>query len=162
MKVIQEAEVLRRPGTTEALCLEPLNTDSSRTENGGRRHVPGAPNGSPAQGQNRKKGRRMAIVKFLGRGEDGGQTVDGVSGRGRTPRAEEQWTKGNRGKRQLPQSNDEGRGTPPLQLPPAPITADPELPMSPGADNTLDPIAKKARNLNKKVGISRLFLFLPC
>ena len=129
-------------------------------QNGGRRHVPGAPpNGSPAQGQNKKKKGKKDGGE--GRGEDGGQTVDGVSGNGGERQGQRNNGQGNRGKRQPPQSNDQGRETPPLQPPPAPVTADPELPTSPGADNALDPIAKKARNLNKKVGIFPFFL-LPC
>jgi len=38
-----------------------------------------------------------------------------------------------------------------LQLPPAAVVPELELPTSPEADHTLDPAAKKARNLNKKL-----------
>ena len=134
-------------------------------QNGGRRHVPGAPpNGSvPAQGQNRKrKGKKDGGGD--GRGEDGGQDglVDGngvdhlKQGQGQrsngqgSSRGDQQ---GNRGKRQQPQSNDVGQGTPSLQLPQAAGVPELERPASPGADHTLDPVAKKARNLNKKVSI---------
>jgi translation initiation factor 2A len=34
---------------------------------------------------------------------------------------------------------------------PAPVVVDAEAPVTPGADSALDPVAKKARNLNKKV-----------
>ena len=137
---------------------------NGHTQNGGRRHVPGAPpNGSsPGQGQNKKKkGKKDGGGE--GRGEDGsGQVVDGpvngnggehkqsqgqrnnVQGSSRQDRGDQQG-QSNKGKRQQPQSSDLGRGTPPLQLSPG----EPELPTSP--DNTLDPAAKKARNLNKKV-----------
>jgi translation initiation factor 2A len=134
-------------------------------QNGGRRHVPGAPpNGSvPAQGQNKKrKGKKDGGD---GRGEDGGQVVDGLvdgnggdhpkgqRNNGQGPSRGDQ--QGNRGKRQQSQSNDVGRGT--LQLPEVAVVPEPERPASPGADQTLDPAAKKARNLNKKVSIlSRL------
>lgn len=137
-------------------------------QNGGRRHVPGAPpNGSvPAQGQNKKrKGKKDGGGD--GRGDDGGQDglVDGngidhpKQGQGQrnngqgSSRGDHQ---GNRGKRQQPQSNDVGGGTPSLQLPQAagvPELEVVERPASPGADHALDPAAKKARNLNKKVSI---------
>jgi hypothetical protein len=45
------------------------------------------------------------------------------------------------------------RGTPSLQLPQAADVVELERPASPGVDHTLDPAAKKARNLNKKVSI---------
>jgi len=97
-----------------------------------------------------------------GRGEDGGQDgpVDGngvdhpKQGQGQrnngqgSSRGDQQ---GNRGKRQQPQSNDVGRETPCLQLPQATSVPELERPASPGADHTLDPAAKKARNLNKKL-----------
>lgn len=147
-------------------------------QNGGRRHVPGAPpNGSsPAQGQNKKKkGKKEGGGD--GRGEEGGQgrqsldvAVNGNGGESRQGQGQrnngqgsrqergDQQGQGNRGKRQPPQSNDVGGGaTPPLQSPPAAVADEPE-PTTPGADNTLDPVAKKARNLNKKVNISSILL----
>jgi len=123
-------------------------------QNGSRRHVPGAPpNGSsPAQGQNKKrKGKKDGGGE--GRGEDGEQAVDGpVNGNGgqgqKDNGSSRQDGQGSRGKRQ-PQSNDVGGGTVSLQFPPAATV--PDLETSPGADSTLDPAAKKARNLNKKL-----------
>lgn len=125
-------------------------------QNGGRRHVPGAPpNGSsPAQGQNKKrKGKKDGGGE--GRGEDGEQAVDvpvnGNGGQGqRDNGSSRQEGQGNRGKRQ-PQSNDVGGGTLSLQLPPPVVVPEVELPTSPGVDNALDAAAKKARNLNKKL-----------
>jgi translation initiation factor 2A len=136
-------------------------------QNGGRRHVPGAPpNGSgPAQGQNKKrKGKKDGGGD--GRGEDGGQVVDGPvngdGGQGQGQRTNGQGSsrqegQGNRGKRQ-PRSSDVGGGIPSLQLPLAAPVPEPESLTSPGVDNTLDPAAKKARNLNKKVSIFSPFL----
>jgi translation initiation factor 2A len=141
-------------------------------QNGGRRHVPGAPpNGLvPVQGQNKKrKGKKDGGGD--GRGEDGGQVADGLvdgnggdhpkQGQGQrtngqgSSRGDQQ---GNRGKRQQPQSNDVGRGTPSLQLPQAAVVPELERPTSP--DHTLDPAAKKARNLSKKVSIFSASLLL--
>ena len=133
-------------------------------QNGGRRHVPGAPpNGSgPTQGQNKKrKGKKDGGDD--GRGEDGGQAVDdsvnGNGGQGQRNGGQgssRQEGQVNRGKRH-PQSNDVGGGTP-SQLP-LPTVPEPELPTT--ADNTLDPAAKKARNLNKKVSMFSALLLLP-
>jgi len=164
MKVVQEAEAPRRTGTTEALCLEPLDIVSSRTEG----QQPGMDIITVRMGVDdmylvlllmapplkvrieRRKGKKDGGGE--GRGEDGGQTADGASGNSGERQGQRNNGQANRGKRQPPQSNDEGRETPPpLQLPTAPVTANPELPASPGADNALDPIAKKARNLNKKL-----------
>jgi len=132
-------------------------------QNGGRRHVPGAPpNGSvPAQSQNKKrKGKKDGGGDS--RGEDGGQdglvNGNGVdhSKQGQGQRNNGQGSsrgdqQGNKGKRQQPQSNDAGQETPSLQPAQAAGVLEPERPVSPGADHTLDPAAKKARNLNKKL-----------
>ena len=146
-------------------------------QNGGRRHVPGAPppNGLvPGQGQNKKKKGKKDGGESRG-GEDAGegrQSVDGpINENGGEPRQgqgqrnnnaqglRQEHGQGNRGKRQQPPSNDVGGGTALLQPPPDFVVSEPEPPAA--VDNALDPAAKKARNLNKKVSIFFFFLFVP-
>lgn len=127
--------------------------------NGARRHVPGAPpSGSPSpapeSAKNRKKKKKS-------------QPQDGVATGASTP-AEEGVSDGatlveqqGHGKKQDGQGNDQTTaskrginddlqgGIPSLPVPAAPTPVPDEAPVTP--EFSLDPAAKKARNLNKKV-----------
>lgn len=111
----------------------------------GRRHVPGAAH-SPSPGPDvEKKGNRKRKTgkKEGGEGEGEGQVNGEGQGQGQNRQA-----KGNK------KVNVNTPVPPPVLAVP-----EPETPTTPGIDGLLDLVAKKVRNLNKKV--SFLFLILP-
>jgi len=121
-------------------------------QNGGRRHVPGAPSPGP-EGAERKGGKRKKGKKD---GEEGGN--GGKEGRGkrdgalesvRSPRSSPPPagqsngnTKGNKKKETTVETTVHGDTA---------IAENETSTPAPPADGTLDPIAKKVRNLNKKL-----------
>lgn len=117
----------------------------------GKRHVPGAPPPAAAspggendrKGNRKKKGGKNKDSTGGGAGESG--TVDGAQANGssNTPRGK----KG--GQHQQPQREE----IVPAAAPPTPTPEiiEPVSPISPGTDAALDTVAKRVRNLNKKV-----------
>jgi len=138
-------------------------------QNAGRRAVPGAPS-TPTPGQDNQKGNNR---KRKGKKEGGASTPgtpgqeDGSDGPVAGGRQQQQ----HQGQRQDREGGGGGGGRngkkvngaggvvtlpPPVVITPAPVVVDAEAPVTPGADSALDPVAKKARNLNKKVCVAVL------
>lgn len=121
-------------------------------QQGGRRHVPGASNSNnnPQQGDGQQKGNRRKKGKKDGAGEDGREDAADQNGNGQ-----------GQGQGQGHRQRQDGRGKksngggvinlpPPVIIAPTP-EVDISTPVTPGGDSALDPAAKKARNLNKKL-----------
>ncbi|CAK5279167.1 unnamed protein product [Mycena citricolor] len=121
-----------------------------------RRHVPGAasPQHSPSPGpegetkKNRKrKGKKEAVDDqqqqqpaagaAAGHGSNGNQKRKGKAAEEAPPAEVE--------------ANGKPNGNGSLFIPPPGLVVDADVPPTPGLDSALDPIAKKARNLNKKL-----------
>ena len=135
---------------------------------GGRRAVPGAPS-TPTQGQDNQKGNN-SNRKRKGK-KEGGASTPGTPGQqqedgsdGPLAGVRQQQQQGQRQDREGGGGGGGGRNgrkvngaggvvtlPPPVVITPAPVVVDAEAPVTPGADSALDPVAKKARNLNKKV-----------
>ncbi|KAH9483473.1 Eukaryotic translation initiation factor 2A [Psilocybe cubensis] len=128
-------------------------------QNGGRRTVPGAPpSGTPSPGPDGQKNR-----KKKGKKEGGAPGEDGVEGgRQSFDAGQQQQNRGGNRERQDGKGNkDGGNGKRAngaggiVNLPPpvvvSPPAAETDAPVTPGADGALDAVAKKARNLNKKL-----------
>ncbi|KAJ7237720.1 eukaryotic translation initiation factor eIF2A-domain-containing protein [Mycena haematopus] len=148
-------------------------------QNGARRHVPGAPHtpspgpGGPDGGDKKNRKRKGKKDGEEGQGNNQNQNQGGNQGENRKRKE-----KGERGERaangeQLGEDagrpsievtpvngedaeapngklqNGNGNGT--LYIPPPDLTVDGESPLTGGLDGALDPAAKKARNLNKKL-----------
>ncbi|KDR82120.1 hypothetical protein GALMADRAFT_135484 [Galerina marginata CBS 339.88] len=147
-----------------------------QNQNAGRRNVPGAPN-SPSPGpDNQKANRKRKVKKEGGASTPGGPGDDGAEARqsfdGPPPPGQQGQGRGN-GYHQGPRQDREhqhhdGRGGGNrnngkrtngtggvVTLPPPVVVVPPveeaEAPITPGLDSALDTVAKKARNLNKKV-----------
>lgn len=145
-------------------------------QNGGRRHVPGAPHtpspgpdggekknrkrkgkkeggeeGQQGQGGNQNQGGNGGNQKRKDKGEraaNGERSEDAASGRPSievTPDVDGEAGAAPNGKLHLANGN----GT--LYIPPPDLNVDGESPITSALDSALDPVAKKARNLNKKV-----------
>ncbi|KAJ7611801.1 eukaryotic translation initiation factor eIF2A-domain-containing protein [Roridomyces roridus] len=137
-------------------------------QNGGRRHVPGAAPHTPSPGP---EGDKKSNRKRKGKkdGEEGGQQQQqqgggNGNGNGNQKRKEKEKDKGGAngdaaagesGRPSIevtaPTNGENGNGNgngSSLFIPPG---LDDDMPLTPGADGSLDPIAKKARNLNKKL-----------
>ncbi|PPR05157.1 hypothetical protein CVT26_012243 [Gymnopilus dilepis] len=133
--------------------------------NGGRRHVPGAPT-SPSPGPDgqkavnkRKKGKKDGAstpgTPGTPGGEDGeGRTSFDVGQLEQAAQGHGQGGQGGRGGRGGKRPNGAApAGIIPIPPPPVVVTAAQEVatPTTPGVDGGLDAVAKKARNLNKKL-----------
>lgn len=123
--------------------------------NGQRRAVPGAPPGAaPQQNADAQKNRKRKGKNAAG--EDGGEGAAGEydgrqQGRGGAPGQGQQRGPNTNGRR------TNGGQTPPAVEVTAPVPEEvvPETPATPGPDGAaLDAVAKKVRNLNKKVRIA--------
>ncbi|KAK7024064.1 eukaryotic translation initiation factor 2A [Favolaschia claudopus] len=137
---------------------------------GGRRHVPGAAAHTPSPGP--EGGERKSNRKRKGKKEGGagggeeGQGQEGGAGQGREQGTGKRKPKGERGAPNGEQGeasrrgsvdvapattpNGNGNGTT-LYIPPPDLQVDGEALLTSGVDGALDPAAKKARNLNKKL-----------
>ncbi|KAF9481305.1 translation initiation factor eIF-2A [Pholiota conissans] len=140
-------------------------------QNGQRRNVPGAPppGSAPANGaggdalKNRKRKGKKEGAAGQGQGEDGSDGAGRTSlevppveyeGAGRQPRREQRNGNGNANGNARKSNGASPSGPPPGLSPivPSTPTAETEAPLAtPGADGALDAMAKKARNLNKKL-----------
>ncbi|KAJ6630332.1 eukaryotic translation initiation factor eIF2A-domain-containing protein [Mycena sp. CBHHK59/15] len=133
--------------------------------NGNRRHVPGAPN-TPSPGPDGEKKNRKRKGKKDGedgqnpapnqnqnqkRKEKGDRAVNGgEQGEGETPRPSIEVTSAN-GDVPNGKSSSTPNGNGNLFITPPSLDLTGDAPLTPGIDSALDPIAKKARNLNKKL-----------
>ena len=95
----------------------------------GKRHVPGAapPSHSPSPGPDADKKTRKRNKGAKKDGKEGGEGAD------------------------TPKANGNGKGPAEPKIPPPEIVVPVEEPATPVLDGSLDPAAKKIRNLNKKV-----------
>lgn len=148
-----------------------------QNQNGGRRNVPGAPpapNTGSADNQQQKGNRKRKGKKEGGQTTPGAGEEDGADGRqsfdqpaagngqhGQHPggrsnghQGQRQDGRGNNGNRNNNEKRVNGAGGI-VNLPPPVVVHPPaaaeETPVTPGADSALDPVAKKVRNLNKKL-----------
>ncbi|KAJ7142141.1 eukaryotic translation initiation factor eIF2A-domain-containing protein [Mycena crocata] len=131
-------------------------------QNGGRRHVPGAPH-TPSPGPDGEKKNRKRKGKKDG--EEGQQQNQPSNNQKRKDRAAERAASGEQGEDagrpsiEVTPANGEapngklhsGNGNGTLFIPPPSLDVDGESPLTGGLDSALDPVAKKARNLNKKL-----------
>ncbi|KAF5318153.1 hypothetical protein D9619_012117 [Psilocybe cf. subviscida] len=138
-------------------------------QNGGRRQVPGAPSpssGSP--GPDSQQQQKQTRRKKAGKKEGGPPGEEGEGQQQQQQPHQQQPRNGNtngrnNGQNQRRHQNGNatpnGGAAPPPPTPPVVVSApEPdaqdagaEVPLTPGADNALDALAKKARNLNKKL-----------
>ncbi|KAL0947755.1 hypothetical protein HGRIS_013833 [Hohenbuehelia grisea] len=136
---------------------------------GGRRHVPGAaqaPSPGPdgeKKGNRKRKGKKDGDEQQQGQGQQREQREQREPREPREPRANGQGGKHGKGRQNqngTPKPNGEeavktnGNGAAPptsITVPELVLNTDVGTPMTPGPDSALDPIARKVRNLNKKL-----------
>ncbi|KAF9528219.1 eukaryotic translation initiation factor eIF2A-domain-containing protein [Crepidotus variabilis] len=125
-------------------------------QHNGRRHVPGAPpSGSPSPAPDSRNKRKKGKKEGSGTGPST-PAEEGVPDGPTTPGSGANTPGGRQNGRQDGQGKKRSNGgILSIPMPPPPptieIEAPPLTPVTPGGDGSLDPIAKKARNLTKKL-----------
>ncbi|KAJ7712124.1 eukaryotic translation initiation factor eIF2A-domain-containing protein [Mycena maculata] len=140
-------------------------------QNGGRRHVPGAPHtpspGPDGEKKNRKRKGKKDGEDGQGQGGNQQNQSQGQQGQKRKDKGErspngEQGPGQDTGRPSIEVTPVDGAETPngklheanadgTLFIPPPSLDVDGDSPLTGGLDSALDPVAKKARNLNKKL-----------